>query len=356
MIGNILKYIRICNDLSSEEVANKLGIKVKQLNEIEKNKKPISIGLFIEITNIYNIEKDKIYSLVEEEQNGKDRKQLLKEILEYYIEKEAEKNSNKDIENLFLRLGYTKEQFKKIMSDYRIKNVDGNIIIKNVTEDFNWFIVKGLNEKQIIKITTDSPCIFAFEQSNLEEKYKNLISLGYTANDIKEMTLKHSYIYNISIKNLNNKIKEIEKLGFNKQEVLEIIKKFPTTANLGKENISEKIYCLLELGYDIETIKKLVLSFPQIFSVKIENILPKINFYEGIGIMDTIISHPKNLMQSVDLSYARYKFFEAQGIKITAANSKKLFVENKQFERQYKITKQSLLDNYSYKKEKGLVK
>ena len=53
-------------------------------------------------------------------------------------------------------------------------------------------------------------------------------------------------------------------------------------------------------------------------------------------------------MQSVDLTYARYEFFKEKGIDITIENYIKLFINNKRFEKQYGITKQEILEKYSY--------
>ena len=60
------------------------------------------------------------------------------------------------------------------------------------------------------------------------------------------------------------------------------------------------------------------------------------------------IVNPSYLMQSVSLSYARYMFLKKRGIKVEMSNYNKLFIENKQFERAYGITKEELLEKYDY--------
>ena len=54
------------------------------------------------------------------------------------------------------------------------------------------------------------------------------------------------------------------------------------------------------------------------------------------------------MMQSVDLSFARYKFFEENNINITMDNYKKLFVPQKDFISQYKINNKELIEKYNY--------
>ena len=58
----------------------------------------------------------------------------------------------------------------------------------------------------------------------------------------------------------------------------------------------------------------------------------------------------KNLMQSTALSYARYMFNKEKGIEINETNYNKLFMSQKQFEKQYGVTKQEILEKYDYKK------
>ena len=56
-------------------------------------------------------------------------------------------------------------------------------------------------------------------------------------------------------------------------------------------------------------------------------------------------------MQSTKLSYARYMFYKDKGIKITMDNYRKLFINQKQFEKAYGIKKEELLKKYDYEKD-----
>lgn len=95
MIGNVLKYIRICNDFSTKEVSLMIGISTSYISDVEHNRKNLSLDMINRFSNCYNIETSKILYLDELEQKGIDRNVILKEILEYYIEKE--KNANKGL-------------------------------------------------------------------------------------------------------------------------------------------------------------------------------------------------------------------------------------------------------------------
>lgn len=93
-MGNILKYIRICNDYSTKEAAILMETTISRISDIENNRKNVTLNTLNKFSNCYNIEISKILYLDELEQKGKTRKEILKEILEYYIEKEKTENKS----------------------------------------------------------------------------------------------------------------------------------------------------------------------------------------------------------------------------------------------------------------------
>lgn len=108
---------------------------------------------------------------------------------------------------------------------------------------------------------------------------------------------------------------------------------------------------MLSLGYSKEEIMKMTKKLPSLYRLSVENISQKLKFYESIGLREMCINDAKQLMQSVDLSYARYKFLEDREIFITMQNYKLLFRSQKQFEKQFGITKSEILELYNYKEE-----
>ena len=93
-------------------------------------------------------------------------------------------------------------------------------------------------------------------------------------------------------------------------------------------------------------------SLPAIYGYSIENMKQKIEFYDSIDMHNLAVINPKQLMQSVNLSYARYSFYKNIGTDIDMNNYVKLFIGQKQFEKTYGITKQKLLEKYDYNKYK----
>ena len=91
---------------------------------------------------------------------------------------------------------------------------------------------------------------------------------------------------------------------------------------------------------------------PTIFGYGIENIKEKIDFLISENLKNIILKKPKNLMQSVDLTYARYRYLtEERHIDIDEENSRYLFKNKKEFENTFGIDNLTLVSNYCYDKE-----
>lgn len=94
MIGNILRYARICNDLTVKQVADKIGTRSSYVCDLESGRKGYTLKALDKFADCYDIEVSKILEFDELEDTGKNRKEMLKVLLEYYIEKE---NKQKNI-------------------------------------------------------------------------------------------------------------------------------------------------------------------------------------------------------------------------------------------------------------------
>ena len=140
-------------------------------------------------------------------------------------------------------------------------------------------------------------------------------------------------------------------LGYNENEYVEIVNTY-SIITMKPETLMRKVKenyeFLISLGYSKEEVIKMTKSFPQIYGFSIENIKQKIEFYDSIGLHSLVIVAPKSLMQSTKLSYARYMFFKEKGIVIDETSYRKLFVGQKQFEKQYGLTKNEILQKYPY--------
>ena len=140
-------------------------------------------------------------------------------------------------------------------------------------------------------------------------------------------------------------------LGYTKEESKEILNTYPLNTckpETLKRKIEEINMYMEKLGYSKEEVIKMTKNLPSIYSLNIDNIKQKIDFYDSIGLHELAINDTKKLMQSVSLSYARYMFYKEKNIEITDKSYNKLFINQKQFQKAYGITKEELLEKYDY--------
>ena len=139
--------------------------------------------------------------------------------------------------------------------------------------------------------------------------------------------------------------------GYTKEESKEILNTYPLNTckpETLKKKIEEINMYMEKLGYSKEEVIKMTKSLPTIYGLSIDNIKQKIDFYDSIGLHELAINDTKKLMQSVSLSYARYMFYKEKDIEITDKSYNKLFINQKQFQKAYGITKEELLEKYDY--------
>lgn len=184
------------------------------------------------------------------------------------------------------------------------------------------FLELGYSEKEYVKIVNTYPIINMKPETlkkRVKENYDFLISLGYSKKEIIKMTKRVSAIYGYSIENIKQKIEDMEELGYSREEAI-----------------------------------KMTIGLPSILGLSIENIKQKIEFYDSIGLHSLAVIDSKKLMQSTKLSYARYMFFKEKGIVIDETSYRKLFVNQKKFEKQYGLTKNEILQKYPYEEWQAL--
>ena len=206
----------------------------------------------------------------------------------------------------------------------------------------------GYSKKDIIKIGKYFPQIYWYAIDNIEKRIVNLVLLGYTREEVIKITRAFPKIYSLGIDNIKDTIDGMINLGYSNDEVLVMTKRFPSLYSFSIDTIKLKMDELMSLGYDIDDVKKMTVDFSGLYGFSIESLREKKEFYDLIGIGDIFRVSPKMLMQSISVSYARYMFYKDNGIDINMSNYNMLFVGQKQFENKYKITKEELINLYSY--------
>ena len=212
----------------------------------------------------------------------------------------------------FIKLGYTENDYNEIRNSYALMNTKDETISMHLKDIFTFFLECGYTKEEIIKMTKTLPSIYGYSIENMKQKIVDIMCLGYTKEEVIKMTKALPAIYSYSIENMKRKITDIMELGYTKEEVIKMTK-----------------------------------ALPSIYGLSIENIKQKIDFYNLIDMHELAVIDAKMLMQSINLSYARYSFYIDLGINIDMNNYRKLFINQKQFEKTYGITKEELLKRYN---------
>ena len=89
-------------------------------------------------------------------------------------------------------------------------------------------------------------------------------------------------------------------------------------------------------------------NLPTLFGLSIKNIADKIKFLRQINLDFVVILYTKSLIQSIDLTYARYQFLKDKNLIVDENNYSLLFYNAKKFEKRFSITKDELLERYKY--------
>ena len=249
---------------------------------------------------------------------------------------------------LLCNFGYTKEESKEILNTYPLNTCKPETLKKKI-EEINMYMEKlGYSRAEVIKMTKSQPAIYGYSIDNIKQKIEDMEKLGYSKEKVIKMTKSLLAIYSYSIDTLKQKIEDMEKLGYSRAEVIKMTKSLPAIYSYSIDNIKQKIEDMEKLGYSKEEVIKMTKSLPTIYGLSIDNIKQKIDFYDSIGLHELAINDTKKLMQSVSLSYARYMFYKEKNIEITDKSYNKLFIDQKQFQKVYGITKEELLEKYDY--------
>ena len=255
----------------------------------------------------------------------------------------------KNIFGLFIKLGYTKEEIIKMT---KFLPVLYSYSEEKISDKIEYMIQLGYTKEEVIKMTKILPTLYGYGNENINNKIEYMIQLGYTKEEVIKMTKLQPVLYSLSEEYINNKIEYMIQLGYTKEEIIKMTKLFPVLYGLSEEYINNKIEYMIQLGYTKEEVIKMTKLFPALYGLSEENIKDKIDYLNKINLGYIVLYDTKRLMQSTKLTYARYEYLKKEkGVIITEESYGKLFANAKQFERQYGINKQTLLEMYPYNKK-----
>lgn len=250
--------------------------------------------------------------------------------------------------NYLVLLGYKKEEaIKMLKKNPTLADLSPN----SINDKINNFLEIGFTKEELLTLMLKYPIVLCMSIENINAKIDAFKILGYSKTDIIKISKRLPTIFCYSIDNIKTKIEDMISLGFTREEVIKMIKLFPSVLSISIDNIKNKINIFLEYGYTYEEILYIFKVIPSIIASAPDSLRRKLNFYNTIGISDHIKAYPIKLMLSLNLVYARYRLLSERGIIIDEKSSIKLFCNNKQFEKVYGISKETLLNMYSYDNE-----
>lgn len=253
-----------------------------------------------------------------------------------------------EISTFLLDFGYSKKELIKITRSCPF--IYGYSAI-NLENKINYLRGLGLDDKEIIKITKRCPEIYGYGIDNLDKKINDMVTLGYQREDVIKMIKKVPMLFGVSINNMKDKIKGLQELGYSRGSIINMTKVTPSLYNYSIDTIKGKFNFLCALGYTKDEVIKMTMELSTMYNLNVDSTAEKLAFYKSIGLRDVMIKKSKNLMQSLKLSYARYRFFQDCDIEVNIDNYKILFDSEKRFYMRNGISNSELLTMYDYDEE-----
>ncbi len=299
-----------------------------------------------------------------------------------------DEDNRKDKYQNLLDLGYKEEQLKRAMKFlmfallYSINNVNDKVRdiesigftrdevlkmllsnpqllgkkINEIKDTCNYLITLGFTLEQVLIIGKNSPSVYNYSDETLKLRFDIFkIFIGDKESAIKAITGATS-ILTQAPDTTNNKIKAIMALGYTEDEVRIMIIATPVLLEMDSLTLQARHKGIQNPNFSKEEIHRITVLYPTALANRTATVNEKMNFIVSIGLKKAIIDNPRNLIQSIDLTYARYLFLKDNGVFLNSENYTDLFRAEARFKKKYNITKAEILEKYSYeayKKSQG---
>lgn len=283
---------------------------------------------------------------------------------------------------LFNDFGYTAKQIIKMTTERP------QIFAYDIISDKLQYLLKLLGDKKIvIKVTLDFPTLFSYDTKTLDGKIADLVKLGYKKDVIIKNIKNYPELLGLSIEdNIKQMINEFKKNRFSDAEILKITSRNPSVFGRDKKIIKDTLDKYEGLGYSRKDVISMLKKHPQIFNYDPERINERISFlvssgiansdvlsvfrmnpaligdaketfenkkifYDSIGLHDIFVKAPKDLIQGIAKSYARFMYFQTIGFNIhkDKKSYKELFIGEKRFKSKYHVKSSELIKMYDVK-------
>lgn len=243
----------------------------------------------------------------------------------------------------FMLLGYSKEEYVRI-----IKKCPSLLAFdkKNISNKINNLFNLGFTKDMIIKISTSFPYILALDEENINSTFYYFIKIGFTKEETILMIKNFPSLIGYNVEKLNKRIEQLKSIGYSKEDVILILKSCPSLFSYDINIIKEKIALIMECGYKKEEAFIMIKNLPQLAVSSLDSIKNKFDYYNSIGLHNYFVKDTKKLIQSVELSYARYEYLKE--VKLQEKLDYCLFLSGNRFEKKFGISNDLLIKLYPY--------
>lgn len=215
---------------------------------------------------------------------------------------------------------------------------------EQLLSNLDYFESLGISREDGIKMFKRFPHIIGLDSNYINKKLELLVSVGFKRDVAISMIRICPSIFSYSEKTLKERLDTLKSLGFTHEEAIYIYSIGKVLFTTSSEDLILKMNCIKESGFTDEEAKKIVIEYPSILSLNVDSLREKLEYYNNIGLHNVIVRTPKNLIQGLALSKARYNYFRRNGLKIEESNHKRLFMGEKQFIKQFNKTKEELIE------------
>ena len=250
------------------------------------------------------------------------------------------------LEDIFLSYGFTTLEYKYIRSSGLAMLIPDKTIEYNLEENFAYFKSLEFDDKKIRTFFKINPKIITINKDKIVDNLYNLYSFNYTKSDTIKMIKTDAKVITLTKNEITTRISALNIIGYKYEDIIHIGKHTPQIFTDDMKNINDKLAFLMDLGYAKEEVIYMTKSLSSLFVYSYDNIQSKIDFLDSLNAHYLPVIKPNILMQNANVSYARLKYYEDHNIDYKKNDYKKIFIGEKQFVSQYKITKDELLEKY----------
>ena len=192
----------------------------------------------------------------------------------------------------------------------------------------------------------DTPFIYTVKIENLQKHLDYFISKGYDILRIKKMIYRNSNIMVMDINLLEEKRKCLSDLGYNIHEINKITGINPILYVLSLDNIQNTFNFLLSKGFSLKEVILITVKAPMVFNYSLESLNEKINILSKFSLKEDLVKRPSYLLQSVNLSVSRLRFFKENKIVLDHKAFNYLVLSNFEFIKKFGISNDDLKKKY----------